>query len=311
LNSNRPRLRSWLEYVAAGAGAVAVIAGVTYVLGLLALFAPIWRTYGTGPTIAWYATSLVPQTLVAGRGFWQLVGAPALLGFLGYVMWALWKPVINPLREYVNNRWWGLGNVLIIVFPFVAADTWLNATRLCWTWQELIGFGSRQAVGLKVLWGSLFVYAFYRVYMWHKSNDNTEDSPERAERAHSKDSTGDSEDSKGPDNAEDSKGPDDAEDSNKGQSEEQIPHRVMLVLILFASIMAWAYYSFTESNPALPRVKVQATDVKDVDGNLLTHRDGFWYVFEDASNNQRKLKAVPDDQVETVSVIPKERCPSP
>ena len=51
-----------------GVGAVSV-----YLLGLVALRLPIYNTYTNDLSLTWYAVSLVPKTMVAGQGAWQLL----------------------------------------------------------------------------------------------------------------------------------------------------------------------------------------------------------------------------------------------
>jgi hypothetical protein len=50
--------RSWLEYVAVGTGVIAVLGGLIYAQGLLTLWIPIWRTYTSEASTAWYAAFL-------------------------------------------------------------------------------------------------------------------------------------------------------------------------------------------------------------------------------------------------------------
>ena len=66
--ANQDQGPSWWNYVAGASGLIALVGGMTYGLGLLALWIPISRTYTHDLTAAWYAASLAPKTMVAGLG---------------------------------------------------------------------------------------------------------------------------------------------------------------------------------------------------------------------------------------------------
>jgi hypothetical protein len=56
----------------------------------------------------------------------------------------------------------------------------------------------------------------------------------------------------------------------------------------------------TFREPSLPKVVI--TGSKDMNGTLLAHTDGFWYVFKDEGENKGHLMAIPDGKVRTVRV---------
>jgi len=77
-NAEQNSGRSWWDYAAGASGLVVVLGLMIYVLGLLALWAPIMRTYTNDAVTAWHAVSLVPRPVVAGLGVRQLVAFPLL-----------------------------------------------------------------------------------------------------------------------------------------------------------------------------------------------------------------------------------------
>jgi hypothetical protein len=82
-----------------------------------------------------------------------------------------------------------------------------------------------------------------------------------------------------------------------------------LFIVLSASVFSGAFMlAIPTSSPPLPMVEIDIKDKdKDAVGRLLTHTDGFWYVFEEQDDQQKsRLTAIPDDEVKTawVSKVP-------
>jgi hypothetical protein len=120
---------------------VASLAASVYVLGLVALWAPIARTYTHDINTAWYAVSLVPRVTVAGHGL-KPVLIPVVVFFVSllYLVYSnhekwvakhrdnlsrFWK-VLAPGVVYAGGFLFGLGAVVIIgaasilvVFPMI------------------------------------------------------------------------------------------------------------------------------------------------------------------------------------------------
>jgi hypothetical protein len=74
--------------------------------------------------------------------------------------------------------------------------------------------------------------------------------------------------------------------------------------LIAAYVLTVAYVSagagIALDNPSLPAVDISG--VKDVDGALLTHTEGFWYVFDVAGEHKGELIALRDDQVTAVTI---------
>jgi hypothetical protein len=79
--------------------------------------------------------------------------------------------------------------------------------------------------------------------------------------------------------------------------------------VWLASAVATAYITAGLNvalyNPPLPEVEISG--VKDMEGALLTHTEGFWYVFDVAGKNKGELIALRDDQVKTVTLSSKDK----
>jgi hypothetical protein len=59
----------------------------------------------------------------------------------------------------------------------------------------------------------------------------------------------------------------------------------------------------TDRPPPLPTIVITATS--NMDGKLLTHTDGFWYVFEDEGKDKSQLVGIPDEEVTSVRIYEK------
>jgi hypothetical protein len=90
------------------AGAILVPLGtLAYVLGLLAFWIPIKTAYTHDFAAAWYAAALVPKTVVAGQGVTSLLGLPVLVGvvFVPYLLlWVYLTRYLVRLQERVRRR---------------------------------------------------------------------------------------------------------------------------------------------------------------------------------------------------------------
>jgi hypothetical protein len=82
------RLSSYLQSVAQISGVVTIIAATVYALGVFTLVLPIANSYNSTFAAAWYAVSVVPQTVVVGHGMKSLVW-PSLALTLATTLFAL------------------------------------------------------------------------------------------------------------------------------------------------------------------------------------------------------------------------------
>jgi excisionase family DNA binding protein len=90
---------------------IAIVAAAIYVLGLLSLWVPIRTIYTSDFVEAWYAVALVPRVVVAGLGVRQLVAFPLVLlaltfGSIFLVSWLTSKSrLLRTVGEKYVNFW--------------------------------------------------------------------------------------------------------------------------------------------------------------------------------------------------------------
>lgn len=80
--------------------------------------------------------------------------------------------------------------------------------------------------------------------------------------------------------------------------------RLFLALVLFfGAIVLTGVPDAVSIAPPLPKVKVTETtkagEIRHYDGQLLTHSEGHWYVFDD---DEKVLHMIPDGNAEIVCV---------
>jgi hypothetical protein len=106
----------------------ATVGGLTYLLGLFVFALPIRRVYPIDLSAAWYATSLVPKTVVAGQGVTGMLGFPLMVCAFIFVYLALSDLVISNYQTV--GTLWRSGTkvyvVLMALFPVVSfIGAWL------------------------------------------------------------------------------------------------------------------------------------------------------------------------------------------
>jgi hypothetical protein len=100
------------------------------------------------------------------------------------------------------------------------------------------------------------------------------------------------------------------EDTESEDTESEDRYWVIFLAFLIVSAAAFiaAFTLAIPSNPPLPKVVIDVKErKKNTTGNLLTHAEGFWYIFEENDNQPgRRLTAIPDDEVREawVSKVP-------
>jgi hypothetical protein len=258
------------------AGLVAGLAALMYVLGLLALWIPIHRTYTHDLAAAWYAASLVPNTVVAGIGAGQFLATPlalvatVLVGVL--VGGSLTLYIIGPLVVFVAKRLRPRARLMFYLCVLLLASAGI-------VWRISLHGGLLRgliiaAVGLLLTVASILFLLRRSLFRQggdsYHQNDATEKSRER-----------------------DSRGAERAENRE---------------LIAFFSFLFGAFYLFivavsaTLHPPPLPTASINGES--HIEGKLLAHNDGFWYVFHrDEKKKPWRLVAVPDSKVKTVEVL--------
>ena len=251
--------RRFLVYVlvpvlGSAAGLVAGVGALTYVLGLLALWIPINRTYTNDLDTAWYATSLIPNTMVAGIGAGKLLAMASVRPILFLTAFVGLLAAIS----YAYRHWGFRGmvitfNALVVLgILIVMVPTFLS--RRAFTPDYLVPLAATIISA-----GMVNFFMFFG--------------------------------------------------KGHGQVEK-------FLLNILQSKFIWALTCFygllfyvssvmivMSQPPPLPPVSI--TGASDTSGTLLTHTDGFWYVFHREENEERwHLVAIPDDEVDIVRVSP-------
>jgi len=109
-SEDSPKRSGFFERLGAVSGIVAATAGAIYSLGLIALWAPIVRAYTGDFSTAWYAVSLLPNTVVAGQGVRQLVVGPlsfSLLIIIAILLWGFARATALNVGLYLGVRYGG------------------------------------------------------------------------------------------------------------------------------------------------------------------------------------------------------------
>lgn len=225
------------------AGLVAAVAALMYGLGLLALWISIYRTNTHDFGTAWYAASLVPNTVVAGLGVGQVLAPPtlAIVGTIGiYVL------LVGAAVAFTRTGQHGIALIrLVRLVPWISP---LFIFLLVYVATH------RLLVSLLLSLGSLLCYSV----VWHYAMRAMEEFLV---------STGDSRET----------------DTTNGREIGSYFWRpeywfvvffiTNIALILGAAILATLFVE-----PPLPTVEITATG--ETRGTLLAHTDGFWYVFD-------------------------------
>jgi excisionase family DNA binding protein len=239
-------------------GSAAALAALFYVLGYVTLWLPISRTYTHDWDSAWYAVSLVPNTVVVGLGAGRVLAVPALIvsTLFIFVIWAL---SLYAGTLYLSWRFWGRKGVTAWL---VCLGVVVTISHLSLSWPDI---GLREAFSATII--AIAAIVGMPMVVWRNWD-------RRAAQA--------------------------------GQDLSRVSHwwivkhwwRALAIFTLFLAGCAFIYASGKAalSAPALPTVSISAE--RDIEGDLLAHKDGFWYVF----NEEHVLVAISDKKVDSVRV---------
>jgi len=258
--------RSWWDIVAGVSGLVALLGALAYGLGLLALWVPIWRTYTGDWQTAWFAVSLVPNTVVAGMGVLRIVAMPTFYflifvgGYIGFIL----------LQDYLSQRYGRTIGLLAVLVPAEAAMlggfgwsvvqySWAKD----WNLQTLIA----ALVGMAVILNLIF---FVLPMIWYRRKSRRQRDSQRSN---------------------------DTQDATQRRNDTQDAKNWWVwLLVAFLLNYVIAAVSVFLAEPPLPAVDIRGEEAAE--GALLAHTDGFWYVFD----QEHELIAIPDDDIESVRV---------
>ena len=287
--SDQKRTRSWIEYVAAGSGVIAILGITTYGLGLLALWIPIWWAFTDDAATAWHAASIVPQSRVAGLGIGQLIGWPTL--------WLLtyWFPYLgisiagNLTSDYASQHL-GRRAALIAGLAFYSLMGSIGFTLAAWGY-----FGwTVQTLVVTFVVAFMGFLTFFLVVLWYRAT-------KQKGKAAPQDDAGDPPRSDAGQTTE-------VDPSKNAEDNKTARWWWVWLLVGIVPYYVFAAVDVMGSDPALPDVDITGVqDKHDMQGALLTHTDGFWYVFDDEGKNKGELTALRDDQVVTVKFSPEDK----
>jgi hypothetical protein len=262
---------------------IAAAGALIYVLGVIALWAPIAKFYTNDFDTAWYAVSLFPRVVAAGQGVKQLpLPLVVLLATVARIFG--WQYLFYKTKDKSKRRsyvWvaWLVSQATLL--PYYV--TFIRQARSHHTWgfysssydipqTGLVGWMhySRLGLGLFISASVLTIMGLALERQWVTTRLI----------------------------------------GLVYQSESPLPKirndrtlAIALALVLSYVIFVGITRVTLLTEPTLPYADISAQS--HVDGHLLTHVDGFWYVFEDQGDRKGDLIAIPDDAVKTVRVHPR------
>jgi len=266
---------------------LAVVSLGTYVVGLFVFWYPISITYTGDFAAAWYATSLVSRNVVVGHGVQQL-----LLPYLALVLFLVVASLIcmfvvvrlrrTILRRGIRIMVYGFLLILVMVLGlYLMSMYYLGVVGPVGYWRyfsrayDELSLAQLLTCGaLLILW-ACFLFAWLRLLgSMYKGKENP------------------------------------IEASSFGEALRLVVQRFgsaprrsiaavgMIFIAYFLLVLA---VSLTDAKPPLSRAELSGH--RHVKGELLTHTDGFWYVYEQREDKQKaQLVAIPDREVDEVQV---------
>jgi hypothetical protein len=277
--------------LANAASLVTIVGAATYVTGLLAFWGPIRRAYTHDFVTAWHATSLVPRVVIAGQGVKELLLPCLILALIGSVialafMYQFW--LFRNRRGTVGSllaglvSWFIYSNVVLLflgkyflglgLLDFYARGykespyyAWTHGTPFDWMPFFLL------AIVMGCILGATYIVARLFIRRVRNSSDGLQAT------------------------------------SFLGYLEGILRplwrrprrHFVAALALMFGALFFWVLFiSISYSPPPLATVEISGT--RPAEGKLVTHTDGFWYIFD----SEGGLVAIPDIEVKTARVSP-------
>jgi hypothetical protein len=299
--AEQPESRTILERFGGVSAFVAGSAAGVYILGLVALWAPIARTYTHDVTTAWYAVTMVPRYVVAGQGLIP-IWFPVVVSFVSL----LWPVCINYLSWVQTNlsgpkKLAAFSPIAVMALVAVSFLFWLMWTDtgglyIAGEWAQNIpfltepigtlldiafpqgGFGFEEhgwMTWIYLLFLIVLILAYPMLLIW--SNVLLFRATYR-----SLDTSG--------------------RRLLPSMHDRSVFLRSFSIYFVFIFIATFVYLLIF-AEPSLPVIEVTANRAitesgsKTPHGAPLTHADGFWYVFNE---NGGKLLAIPDTSVNRV-----------
>jgi hypothetical protein len=258
---------SLTETITRVSGLVASVAGVIYLLGLVALWAPIARVYTDSISAAASVVALVPKTEVAGQGIAIIIAPAVLTVFTGVVLSLLLHVyrylVVLPLHRLAKRS--SLIIEVVVMFVSIACALllaeWLTAGRwLSWvlsTHAPAQGSGSSL---ISYLAAGSALFFILGAASWIFGLTRAVEVKERLIPS----------------------------------IDWRMGLKYLSISLAFTAVAAGLQGA--AQDPPLYTVTVSETTNQTVDGDLLAHTDRFWYVFD----SEKTLLAIPDSQVRNI-----------
>lgn len=275
-----------------GAGVLALVGALLYVVGLVALLLPIWNIYTHNLADAWYETSLAPRTMVIGLGIGQLLTMPMLLSLV-VTIWFVWtvrevefgdRQISKRTRHLVSTLLLTLVfflSFLVGIRPLLELDPDPLPPR--YARYALIGW---TAIGMFI---GLFKWSAIEWADGRRDEVGTEHAPKESEAA-----TSTNEDKTRP----------------LGYTPRQEVSLIFLLKyvgtvagIVFLYMLLAALAATYAQAPPLPKAELTTKADRMKVGPLLAHTDSFWYLFDDEGQGKGELMVIPDSEVKTGRVI--------
>ena len=263
-NQSRYRLLATFADISA---AFAILALLVYILGLIALGVPIYRLYTEDISITWHAISLAPRTTVAGLGVQRLFTVPTW-AFVYIAVSILGAQLVIALLRLKGKAativGWLLSFVLSVCLNgFLVWWVLRSENSLSRAFSELYASGNWMV--LIVSWSALAVYAIGAFTVGIELITQVYFRSRRLLPG--------------------------LHDLNKAL----YGLAVWFGILFLAGLMQAAI-----AQPPLPDVEVNATNGNPhIEGTLLAHTDGYWYIFVTKSH---ALRAIPDSEAEDIQM---------
>jgi hypothetical protein len=258
---------SLTETITRVSGLVASVAGVIYLLGLVALWAPIARVYTDSISAAASVVALVPKTEVAGQGIAIIIAPAVLTVFTGVVLSLLLHVyrylVVLPLHRLAKRS--SIISEVVVMFVSIACALllaeWLTAGRwLSWVLStHAPAQGSGSSLGSYLAAGSALFFILGAA-SWIFGLTRAVEVKERLIPS----------------------------------IDWRMAFKYLSISLAFTAVAAGLQGA--AQDPPLYTVTVSETTNQTVDGDLLAHTDRFWYVFD----SEKTLLAIPDSQVRNI-----------
>lgn len=268
----------WWKAIVEVSALVTVFAATIYVLGLFAVWLPLFANITHNFTTSWYAISLMPRMAIVGQGVTKLVGLPLIVVLAVVVMVALIPFMVTYVGRLVafivphRLRKWiskvtpnGLGTSYVRLFgartDFDTIAEWYQVTKRGFA-NSTVAYWVTAAILMLLLYrenlaSGLILYSMLFIGLHGGDIGGTFVKRALVRR-------------------------------------EAEPYAITRqwfmrgLFVVYVTSVINGFIASLDDEPALLRVRMDYEEIKV--GRLVTHSNGYWYVFDKEGN----LRAVPD-----------------